>query len=410
MAGRSYEIGSKTSRRAFLCAAAGITACRLVPAAENGKAFAYVGSFSFTKGPENNAGAGKGIYCFEVDRTTGVLTQGAVVEDAANPWWLAIHPSKKFLYAANEITAPADTSSGSISAYAIDGTTGALQLLGTVSSHGARPAQLSVHPSGKYLLVANFGSSNMAAFPIKEDGTVSAPSDVKVNSGVPGPHRATSGPRGSTADSGHDKAHPHMVLADPAARFVVESDLGLDELLTWRFDANTGVFTPSGASPVKLPPGDGPRHFAFHPNGRWLYSLQEEGCTVVTFDYNAENGQLKQKSSVSTVPEGFVGSDYTSEIIVSPDGRFVYAVNRLYDSIAYFKVNSDGSLSAAGEAWSHGDFPRHITFDPNHNFLYCCNQRSDAITTFKVNRETGALTFTGQFTAVGTPAILVFLA
>lgn len=321
---------------------------------------------------------------------------------------IALHPSKQYLYAASEVSGQKNEKSGSLSAYRIEASTGHLTLLNTVSSHGAHPAQISVHPSGQYVFSSNFGGGTIAVFPVEASGALGDPTDIQEEKGTPGPHMAASGPKGSFADSGHDRGHPHMVLTDPAGRFVLETDLGLDEILTWNFDVDKGKLTRANVPAAKFPPGDGPRHFAFHPTGKWLYSLQEEGCTVVSFDYDAATGTLADKQTVSTVPPGFAGSDYTSEIIVSPDGRFVYAANRLYDSIVYFRIGSDGRLSKSGEEWARGDFPRHLAFDPTHSFLYVCNQRSDAIATFTVNRVTGALSFTGQFTAVGTPAILVF--
>jgi 6-phosphogluconolactonase (cycloisomerase 2 family) len=160
---------------------------------------------------------------------------------------------------------------------------------------------------------------------------------------------------------------------------------------------------------VPLPAGDGPRHFAFHPNGRWMYSLQEEASTLVLFDYDAGSGSLKTRQTVSTLPKGFAGTDFTSEILIAPGGRTIYAANRLHDSIAWFSIDPNGALTPGGEEWTRGDYPRSFTIDPTGNFLYSCNQRSDAITTFRVNRKTGGLSFTGQYTAVGTPSILVFV-
>jgi 6-phosphogluconolactonase (cycloisomerase 2 family) len=157
-------------------------------------------------------------------------------------------------------------------------------------------------------------------------------------------------------------------------------------------------------------PGDGPRHFAFHPSGRVLYSLQEEGSTLVTFDYDGVRGHLKAKQTISSLPSGFAGTNYTSEIAVSPDARFVYAANRLHDTIAWFSIAADGTLRFAGEEPTRGDYPRFFTFDPSGRFVYCCNQRADAIVSFRVNRKTGALMHTGQYTPVGTPSFLAFLA
>ena len=159
---------------------------------------------------------------------------------------------------------------------------------------------------------------------------------------------------------------------------------------------------------VSLPPGDGPRHFAFHPNGRWLYSLQEEGSTLVAFDYDANTGVLTARQTISSLPEGFTGSNFTSEVMISADGRFLYAANRLHDSIAWFSIDQSGRLRFEGEAWTRGDYPRSFNMDPTGNYLYSCNQRSDAVTIFRVNRDSGELKFTGGYTPVGTPSIIVF--
>ena len=153
-------------------------------------------------------------------------------------------------------------------------------------------------------------------------------------------------------------------------------DLGLDKIFVWRFDEQKGVLTPSEPPAVSLPPGDGPRHFHFHPNGRWLYSIQEEGSTIVLFDYDAAAGRLTARQTISTLPPGFAGSNFCSEILVSADGRFVYAGNRLHDSIAIFAVGPDGDLTFVGEEWTRGNYPRSFNFDPTGRFLYCCNQRA----------------------------------
>jgi 6-phosphogluconolactonase (cycloisomerase 2 family) len=160
---------------------------------------------------------------------------------------------------------------------------------------------------------------------------------------------------------------------------------------------------------VSLPPGDGPRHFHFHPNGRWLYSVQEEGSTVVRFDFDADSGRLTARQTISTLPAGFAGSNYCSEIQVSADGKFVYAGNRLHDSIGIFSVGSTGDLKYVGEEWTRGNYPRSFAFDPTGEFLYCCNQRSDNVTAFRVDRKTGGLSFTGSYTPVGNPSCIVFL-
>jgi 6-phosphogluconolactonase (cycloisomerase 2 family) len=200
-----------------------------------------------------------------------------------------------------------------------------------------------------------------------------------------------------------------MIEADPSGKFVLHVDLGQDLIYIWRFDVEKGKLSPAELPTVSLPPGDGPRHFSFHPNGKWLYSIQEEGSTIVLFDFEAGSGRLTSKQTISTLPPGFKGSNFCSEILVSQDGRYVYAGNRLHDSIGIFKVGEGGELSYAGEEWTRGDYPRSFSFDPTGRFLYSLNQRADNIAIFTVDRDSGQLRFTGEYAAVGNPSSLVFL-
>jgi 6-phosphogluconolactonase (cycloisomerase 2 family) len=344
-----------------------------------------------------------------MDPAGGALTQREIIANDANPACLALAPSGAYLYSANEVANYAGGSSGSVSAYAVDRATGHLTLLNTVSSEGAGPAHLSVHPSGKYVLVANYAGGSVAVLPIRASGELGPATDAVRHQGTVGPAHAHSAPPGSFAISGHERPHAHMIQADAAGRFVFAADLGLDRIFIWKFDGEKGTLTPNDPDSVALPPGDGPRHFAFHPGGRWFYSLQEEGSTLVAFDYDSGRGRLTEKQTLSSLPKGFAGTNFTSEIMISTDGKFLYAANRLHDSIAWFAISATGTLTFAGEAWTRGDYPRSFNIDPTGNFLYCCNQRGDAITTFRVNRQTGALTFTGYYTPIGTPANIVFL-
>lgn len=409
--------GRGRSRRAFLGgAAASLAAARAFstathggPASSSGPILAYVGTYSSPEGPEGSKGRGQGIYLFEMDRVSGALSQREVFPNGSNPSWLEFDPSRTHLYAANETKSFQGANSGSVSAYSVDRANGRLTLLNTVSSQGAGPAHLSVHPSGKYVLVANYFGGTVAVLPILAKGELGAATDVKQDRGELGPTHAESAPPGSFAISGHDHTHAHMVHSDPSGKFVMSSDLGMDRIFVWKFDLASGKLSPNNPDSVKFPPGDGPRHFLFHPNGRWFYSLQEEGSTLVMFDYDPAQGRLTEKQTISSLPKGFTGTNFTSEIRISPDGRFVYAGNRLHDTIAHFSIARTGELTFAGEAWTRGDYPRSFTIDPTGSFLYSCNQRSDAVTTFRINRKTGDLTFTGQYTPVGTPSIIVFL-
>jgi 6-phosphogluconolactonase len=414
--GRQDSLG-KTSRRGFMGGAATLSMAGLAFArarrnqagAANGPILAYVGTYSSPEGPEGSHGNGQGIYLFEMNPSTGALSQREVFPNGSNPSWLALDPSRTHLYAANETKTFEGANSGSVSAYSIDRSSGRLTLLNTVSSQGAGPAHLSVHPSGKYVLVANYFGGTVAVLPIISNGSLGQATDVKQDEGQVGPTHAKSGPPGSFAISGHDHTHAHMVHADPSGKFVMSSDLGMDRIFVWKFDVESGKLSPNDPASVTFPPGDGPRHFIFHPNGRWFYSLQEEASTLVSFDYDAAAGRLAEKQTISSLPKGFAGTNFTSEIRISPDGRFVYAGNRLHDSIAYFSIGKTGTLTFVGEAWTRGDYPRSFTIDPTGNFLYSCNQRGDAVTTFRIDRKTGGLTFTGQYTPVGTPSIIVFL-
>jgi len=399
----------KPTRREFVQAVSAWSAVGPVMAVRQRPAnapriFAYVGTYS-SRDAQNH---GQGIHILEMNPSSGALTPHEIVRSESNPSWLTFNRTRTHLYSANELADP-KTGSGSVSSYAADRATGSLTLLNTVGSEGAGPAHMSMHPAGKYALVANYGGGLVAVLPIQADGRLGSASDVKRHQGTVGPTRPSGAPSGSFAISGHDRPHAHMIEADPSGRFVLAADLGLDQILIWRFDDVKGTLMPSDPPSVAVPPGDGPRHFAFHPNGHWLYSLQEEGSTVMTFDFDPSNGRVREKQALSTLPRGFAGTSFTSEIVLSPDARFAYVANRLHDSIAWFSIGADGTLTWVGEEWTRGDYPRSFTIDPTGGFLFSCNQRSDAVTSFRIDRRSGALTFTGQYTPVGSPAQIVFL-
>lgn len=366
-------------------------------------------------------GNGRGIHIFQVNRTTGALKPAGIYESGTSPSDLVINAVGTRLYSANETDRighfdphERPSNDGTVSAFAIDRTNGKLKLLNTVQSGGAGPTYISIHPSGRFLFIANYFGGSVAVLPILPDGKLGTPSDVKIDSGKIGPTRAANAPPGSFAFSGHDRTHAHMIEADPSGRFVLHADLGLDKLFVWKFDGKRGVLTPNDPPSVSLPPGDGPRHFHFHPavqpkGVRWLYSVQEEGSNIVLFDYATTTGRLTPRQTISTLPAGFAGSNFCSEILVSPDGRFVYAGNRLHDSIGIFSIGPDGRLTHVADEWTRGNYPRSFRFDPTGRFFYCLNQRGDNIAVFRVERHTGGLTFTGHYTPVGNPSSIVFL-
>jgi 6-phosphogluconolactonase (cycloisomerase 2 family) len=376
---------------------------------------AYVGTFSsplrdvLPTQVDLPPGNGRGIHVFEVNRATGAMKPTGAYEVGTSPSCLALNAAGTCLYSTNETHQVGAGKEGTVSAFSIDRTNGNLQLLNTVPSGGAGPTYVSVHPSGRFLLVANYFGGSVAVLPIRESGHLAAASDIKHDEGEVGPTTAASAPPGSFAFSGHDRTHAHMIQAAPNGRIVLHTDLGLDKIFGWKFDEQKGALIPNEPPAISLPPGDGPRHFHFHPNGRWLYSIQEEGSTVVLFDYDPTTGRLTTRQTISSLPPGFAGSNFCSGILVSADGRFVYAGNRLHDSIGIFSIGPDGVLTFVGDEWTRGNYPRSFNFDPTGRFLYCCNQRADNITVFHVERETGALRFTGHYSAVGNPSVIVFL-
>lgn len=370
---------------------------------QNGRVFAYVGSYTTAV---DGSGNGQGISRFEVDPRTGAFRRQELVAKTANPSWIAIHPSKKFLYTVNEVM---DQPSGSVSAFAIETESGNLRPLNVVSSEGKGPAHMSLDASGRYAFVANYAGGTIAVLPIEEDGRLRSAVDVHRDTGSLGAKNATNGPPGSFAISGHDAPHAHMIAPDPGNQFILAVDLGQDRVYVYRFDPSSGKLTPSDQPFTSFPSGDGPRHFAFHPNGHWAYVLCEESSTIVFLHYDAARGTLTAQQTISSLPKGFAGTNFTSEVVIAPDGRFLYAANRLHDTIAICSIGTNGRLNLVGEVSTMGDYPRHCTFDPSGNFFYVCNQRSDSITIFKAQRATGLLTFTGQYIGVGSPSIVTFL-
>jgi 6-phosphogluconolactonase len=362
--------------------------------------YAYVGTYTPNGG---------GIYLFRVDGSSGALAQLQVVDDIRNPTWLAVNPAQTCLYAVSEIDNYQGARSGAVVSYAIDAESLQIKRLGAVGSGGVTPTHLSVHPSGKFVFVANYGRGNVAVFPVGADGVLGAATDVRPSVGPRHHAHAVDDPPGQFAVSDHDSAHVHMVAADPSGNFVVANDVGLDLTLVWRLDPQAGRLLPAAVPVVAAPSGSAPRHFVFHPNGRIFYNLYEHDAKIAVYDYDALKGAFKPKQLVSALPPKFAGSNLASEILMSGDGRFLYVSNRLHNTVAVFAVANDGQLRMSFDVWVHSDYPRALAIDPRGEYLYSCNQKGDSITSFRMNPATGALQFTGRFEPVGSPAVMVFL-
>lgn len=395
---------SRVSRRVFLqgtLAAAIATKAHAMGFAPHNR-FAYIGSYT------GSDGHGQGISLYEVNPFTGELALVKLAAAITDPSFILISPSGRYLYANNEVS-NYQGNSGSIHAFSVDPQTGDLTLINTVSSAGSGPVYLSFDATGKFIFTANYGGGSISVLPVGQDGALGNPVDVHVDTGEVGPTTATDAPPGSFAFSGHDAPHAHCIIPSPNNQFVLSTDLGQDRIYVYSFDPATGVLAPAETPFIRVPPGDGPRHLCFHPNGRWLYSIQEEASTVMVFHFDESTGELGAGQTSSALPPGFKGSSFAAEVRVSSDGRFLYASNRLEDSICVFAIGDEGELKFLSTTATRGDYTREFTIDPTGRFLYSCNQRSDNVTGYRINPGTGGLEFMGQYVAAGTPACLAFL-
>jgi len=401
------------ARRTALSGVVAAAAATALPAAAQrrrtavgGGVHAYVGGYTSASKPP---GHGEGIALLRMDPRTGALTPVKVFP-SASPSWLAFDPHRRFVYAVNEVDDFNGGKTGGVTAFGIERASGELTQINAVSSEGAGPAHCSVHPSGRFVFVANYGSGNVAVLPVQQNGGVGTAVDVQGDQGPDGAPRPAEGPPGNFSISDHGNGpHAHMIAADPSGKFVIVNDLGLDRTFFWRIDEQSGKLTPN--DPAFIPAasaGAGPRHFAFHPNGRVFYNLYEEASQLVVYDWNPQNAAVTLKQKTSTLP-GYVGTSFASEIVVTPNGRFIYTANRLRNTIAIFAVVADGRVRWLGEEWTRGDYPRNIALDPSGRFMYACNHRSDNVTVFRVNPTRGSLAFANLYVPVGSPAIITFL-
>jgi 6-phosphogluconolactonase len=389
---------ARSGRRAFLTnaglAALGLAARRIDARATPADHLAYVGSFT----PN-----GSGISLWRLGASNGSMEQVNVFA-ADNPSWLTLDVAHRVLYCVHE----ADPE-GRLSAFAIDAASGNLTLINSVGSGGRSQCHLSVHPSGRYVLAANYGSGTVAVASILESGGLGELTDVQGDAGPAGPPHAADSPRGQSALSDHGGPHMHMVQSDPAGQFVIANDAGRDRILRWRLDIARGTLSPAPSPELALEPGSAPRHFAFHPSGRWLYDLQEQDGIVQVYLYDAATAALTAVQSLAVLDPSFAGSFLCSELAVTVDGRFLYAATRLRDTITTFAINAQGRLTRVDEQWTGSDYPRSFAIDPNRRFMYVCNQRGDALTSLRIHPRHGTVYPTGLFAPIGSPACIVFL-
>lgn len=353
----------------------------------------YVGTY--TQGD----GHAKGIYAIRYDASTGKTSSPELAVETTNPSWVAVAPNGRFLYAVNELGNYEGPNSGGLSAFAVDQTTGKLTFLNEVATRGAGPCYATVDHTGKYVLVANYDGGSVAVFPILADGKLGAATAFVQHTGH------------GTNPERQEGPHAHSVVMTPDNRFAIVNDLGLDELLVYKFDSTTGKLTPNDPPFAKVDPGAGPRHFALAPNGKFAYVINEMGRTVTAFSADLHAGVFKPIGSVSTLPSGFSGRNDDAEIEVHPSGKFLYASNRGEDSIAIYAIDpAKGTLKQIGDVPTGGKEPRSFAIDPTGKLLFAANQNSDSIVIFRIDTKTGQLTPTGEKLDVPSPVSIQFLA
>jgi 6-phosphogluconolactonase len=376
---------------AFVAVSASLFALTLSTAAPKpaagGHYTALVGTYTGKTGS-------KGIYAFDFDAGAGKLTPKGLAAETESPSWIAIHPNGKYVYAANEAGKPS-----TVTAFSFDAKSAKLTQLNQLSALGEDPCYLSFDKTGKYLFAANYTSGNVVVYPILPDGTLGAATANVKDAGSLGPNKER-----------QEAPHAHWVQVSPDNRFVFVSDLGLDAILSYRFDPAKGTLTPNDPPSAKLTPGAGPRHVAFSPSGKFVYVVSELKNTVTAFSYDASKGTLSELQVLSTLPNLFVGRNDDAEITVHPNGKWLYASNRGHDTIAVFAVSpTDGTLTHTGEFPTGGKEPRHFTIDPTGQYLLAENQNSNSIAVFRIDPTTGALSQASLADNIPSPVCLTFL-
>lgn len=341
----------------------------------------------------------KGIYACRFQPRSGKLTAVELVAETPSPSFLAVDDTQHFLFAANEGGDFKGSKSGSVSSFTIDRHSGKLAPLNVVPSRGADPCHLTVDKTRKSVLVANYTGGSVAVLPLKEDGMLGEASDFKQH-------------LGSSVDPERQREpHAHSVVLSRDNHFAVVADLGLDKLLVYRFDPEKGTLTPNDPPAGHVKPGSGPRHFAFHPNGRYAYAINEMGNTVTAFDWDGDKGSFRELQNISTLPKDFKGENTTAEIEVHPSGRFLYGSNRGHDTIVVYAIDpAKGTLTLVEDVPTLGKEPRNFALDPTGSYLFAANQNSDTVAVFRVNQKNGRLTPTGQKFQVPSPVCVTFVA
>jgi 6-phosphogluconolactonase len=385
-----------SSRRQFL-GFAGLTACGLalkspLKAWQSSKRelIVYVGTYT-------DNGRSEGIYVCRLDLSSGGLKKIDVAKGVANPSFLTVDPRTRFLYAVNEVKEFEGKASGAVSAFSIDSASGGLKLVNQQTSGGSGPCHLALDGSGKFLLVANYDAGSFEVLPIRQ-GALGAPVDLIQHRGSSVNPKRQAGP------------HAHCVVTDKNNRRVFVADLGLDKIMIYDFDSRTGKLTPNQPPSFQTRPGAGPRHFAFHHNGRWAYIINELDSTMSALTYDRASGELRETQTISTLPADFTGKSFCAELEVAPAGNFLYGSNRGHDSIVVYSIDqTTGKLGLVEHISTQGKFPRNFAIEPGGRWLLAANQNSDSVVSFAIDARSGKLSPSGHSVEIPVPVCVAFL-
>ena len=343
-------------------------------------------------------GKGEGIYVYRMDQASGAMEPVSKATGITNPSYLAFDSTRRFLYAVNELKTFENKPTGTVSAYAVEPKTGKLEFLNKRMTHGTDPCHVLVDKKREYVFVANFMSGSICVLPVLEDGSLGEASDFIQHQGSGIDPMRQQGP------------HAHAVTLDEAGRFAFVPDLGLDKVMVYKFDAKRGMLEPNEIPWVKMKPGAGPRHVAFHPSGKLAFLINELDSTLASLAYDGRRGTFKVLQIVPTLPEGYEGESTCADVQVSPGGAFVYGSNRGHDSIVIYRINQrTGRLTTVDHQSTQGKTPRSFGIDPAGRFLVAANQDSDTVVTFQIEPKTGKLVATGHAIQVPTPVCVKFL-
>jgi 6-phosphogluconolactonase len=382
------------NRKIFLSVSAGGMLSQALPsfsAPADRSVRVYFGTF--TKGDDG------GIFQSELNLDTGQLSQPSLAGHAVRPGFLAVHPDGKHVYAVGELAGFSGKNADSVCAFEINPATGELEALNAQPGGGGEPCHLTIDPSGRYVLSAQYGGGSCAVFPIADDGSLKPKSSFHQHVGASGvnPKR-------------QEAPHAHSINVDPSGQIAVVADLGKDQVVIYQFDAQSGVLTPNNPATLDTPPGSGPRHFVFHPTKPFAYVNMEMSSQVSALSFDAVTGRFDTLQTLSTLPADFDGLKAVAEIRITPDGRFVYVSNRGHDHIAIFSVNPmTGKLSLVGHESTRGKFPRNFNIDPTGQFLVVANQQTNNVVVFRIDPMSGKLTFTGSEIKVPKPVCVSFM-